>query len=141
MSPPDYQGVPGKHRLSDSEIRARARAAEVESVVEEAEDRASVVDFGKAVHVQHGRLRIVIPWVVVAAVITALGTYYGAHTAQAATPPNDVVLNKLADLQRSIDANEQDRKLQTALLIQRVSTLETKNGETQALLTAALHSR
>ncbi len=106
--------------------------------VELADDRPSTIEFKEAIRVQHGRLRLVVPWVVVAAAISAVGTYYGAHAAQAATPPNDEVINRLTKLEQKIDQRNTLQDVDYKLLVSRVGALESKVGAVDETTTQIL---
>lgn len=106
--------------------------------IELADDRPSTIEFKEAIRVQHGRLRLVVPWVVVAAAISAVGTYYGAHAAQAATPPNDEVINRLTKLEQKIDQRNTLQDVDYKLLVSRVGALESKVGAVDETTTQIL---
>lgn len=138
LPPPSYRREPVEDNPPMARPRARQPSRPEAVEVEDADDRPSVIEFKQAVHVQHGKLRIVVPWVVVAAVITALSTYYGAAHVQAQTPPNDQVLEKLAKLEAKIDARNTLQDVDSKLMVARVGALESKVGAVDATTTQIL---
>lgn len=122
--PPDYPGIPG--------LAIPKRPAPSNPPPEDLEaDRPSVIEFKESLKIQHGKLRIVIPWVVVAAALTFAGTYLGAARTRAVAG-SDETAHELQKINDKIDKNRADQDLQNALMLARQQGLETQYGTVQA---------
>jgi hypothetical protein len=104
--------------------------------------RADVEEFTHNVHAKYGKASFSGPaWVflVVACLgIGAAGSYYVIRNSDSSRPPQDAVLTAVKALEAKVDKRNNDQDLRDALILQRVGTLESQNGVTQAQLTAIL---
>jgi hypothetical protein len=108
-------------------------------------------EFGRAVHVRYGKLRVAIP-LTLAGILLGGGGVVGYERIHESTPQaaalsdsardalNAEVLNRLTKLEAKIDANKASNDTDQKLLIQRVGALETEQGATKAGVQAILVS-
>ena len=104
-------GIPDKNRRPIVLEQARADADAVE-------------DFGKAVHVQHGKFTASIPAAVVASLITAAGMYFGRP---APATPEDIQ-RATKDNTQAIAKVQVDQTQNQAAVNQRLMSIETQNS-------------
>jgi len=101
--------------------------------------RVEIEDFNKAVHVRYGKLSFGVPLTIFGALLGGGGMAAYHHQVYTSPDgPNAEAIHAIAELSQKVDKNKTDTDNQLALILQRVNSLDTKDGVKEVQLAAVL---